>query len=85
MDTGRLTVRYKANPTGGRHIESQPTDAIDATTTAATHVHHQSEAHIGDAPLASFAGVMGQALCGRRRRCIAPGIGLDRPGRQVGE
>jgi len=42
MDTGRLTVRYKANPTGGRHIESQPTDAIDATTTAATHVHHQS-------------------------------------------
>ena len=37
MDTGRLAVRYKANPAGGRHLESQPAGTIDATTTAATH------------------------------------------------
>ena len=52
MDTGRLAVRYKANPEGGRHLESQPTGTIDATATAATHPR------LNQAPMRLFRGAI---------------------------
>ncbi len=45
-DTNRQATRYKANPTGDRHLESQPVSTLDATGNTPQHAPSINQAHI---------------------------------------